>query len=133
MQTLQPPGWPRPKGYSNGIAVEGKMVFVAGEIGWNPVTEKVEVEAFADQFRQALENIKAILAEAGATPEHLVRMTWFITDKEEYLAQLKEVGAAYREVFGRVYPVMAVIEVKGLMEPGAKVEIEATAVIPRGA
>jgi enamine deaminase RidA (YjgF/YER057c/UK114 family) len=133
MQILQPPGWPRAKGYSNGIAVEGKMVFVAGEIGWNPVTEKIEVDSFAGQLKQALENTVAILAEAGAKPEHIVRMTWFITDKKEYLASLREVGAAYRDVIGKHYPVMAAIEIKGLMEPGAKIEIETTAIIPTGA
>ena len=131
MQFLQPPDWPRPRGYSNGVVAEGRMVFIAGEIGWNPVTEKVEETSFGGQFRVALQNIVAILKEADAGPEHLVRMTWFITSKDEYLSSLKEVGQAYREVIGKHYPVMAVIEVKGLMEDGAKVEIEATAVVPR--
>lgn len=130
MEFLHPPGWPRAKGYSNGIKAKGTMVFVAGEIGWNPATEKVEIADFPGQFRQALENTVAILAEAGAKPEHICRMTWFITDKAAYLARAKEVGQAYRDVIGRHYPVMAVIEVKGLMEPGALVEIETTAVIP---
>ena len=130
MEFLQPPDWPRAKGYSNGIKARGTFVFVAGEIGWNPVTEKVETENFAEQFRQALLNIKAVLEEAGAETSHVVRMTWFITSKAEYLSQLREVGQAYRDVFGRHYPVMAVIEIKDLMEDGAKVEIEATAVIP---
>lgn len=130
MEFLQPPDWPRAKGYSNGVAARGKLVFVAGEIGWDPVTEKIEAEDFPGQFRQALKNIVAILDQAGAKPEHIVRMTWFITDKQEYLSALKDVGAAYREVIGKHFPVMAVVEVKGLMEPGAKVEIETTAVIP---
>ncbi len=130
MEFLQPPDWPRAKGYSNGIKAKGTMVFVAGEIGWNPVTEKIEIEDFPGQFRQALENTVAVLAEAGAKPEHICRMTWFITDKEAYLSQAREVGQAYRDVIGRHYPVMAAIEVKGLMEPGALVEIETTAVIP---
>ena len=132
MEFLQPPDWPRAKGYSNGIKAKGTMVFVAGEIGWNPVTEKVEHQDFPGQFRQALKNTVAILAEAGAGPEHICRMTWFVTDKNAYLAQAAEVGQAYREVIGRHYPVMAVIEVKGLMEPGAMVEIETTAIIPDG-
>jgi enamine deaminase RidA (YjgF/YER057c/UK114 family) len=123
MEFLQPPDWPRPKGYSNGVAAKGTMVFVAGEIGWNPVTEKVELTEFADQTRQALENVVAVLAQAGAKPEH-------VTDKQEYLSNLRGIGEAYRAVIGKHFPVMAAIEVKGLMEPGAKLEIEATAVIP---
>lgn len=130
MEFLQPPGWPRPKGYSNGVAAKGKMVFVAGEIGWNPETEKVEIEDFAGQFRQALLNVVTVLDQAGAKPEHIVRMTIYLTDKQEYLSSLKGVGEAYREVIGKHYPVMAAIEISGLMEPGAKVEIETTAVIP---
>ena len=130
MEFLQPPDWPRAKGYSNGVKAKGTMVFVAGEIGWNPRTEKVEIDDFAGQFRQALENTVAILKEAGAAPDHICRMTWFVTDKHAYLSQAKEVGQAYRDVIGRHYPVMAVIEVKGLMEPGAMVEIETTAIIP---
>jgi enamine deaminase RidA (YjgF/YER057c/UK114 family) len=130
MRTLLPPGWPRPKGYSNGIAAEGRFVFVAGEVGWNPQTETFETADFVAQFRQALKNILAILAEGGAKPEHMVRMTWYVTDKAEYLANLKGVGEAWREIVGRVFPCMAAIEVKGLMEPEAKIEIETTAVIP---
>jgi len=130
MQFLQPPDWPRAKGYSNGIAAKGTMVFVAGEIGWNPVTETVVSDDFCAQFRQALENTLAILREANAGPEHIARMTWFITDKKAYLDDARAVGQAYRDVIGKHYPVMAVIEVKGLMEPGAMVEIETTAVIP---
>jgi enamine deaminase RidA (YjgF/YER057c/UK114 family) len=131
MQTLLPPGWPRPKGYANGIAAEGRLVFVAGEVGWNPRTEKFEAKDFVGQLRQALENIVAILAEGGAKPEHIVRMTWYITDKREYLANLAGAGEAWRAVLGRVFPCMAAIEVKGLMEPEAKIEIETTAVVPR--
>lgn len=131
MQTLLPPGWPRPKGYSNGIAAEGRFVFVAGEVGWNPLTEKFEAKDFIGQFRQTLQNIVAILAEAGARPEHIVRMTWYVTDKREYLANLAAVGEAWRAIMGRVFPCMAAIEVKGLMEPEAKIEIETTAVVPK--
>jgi enamine deaminase RidA (YjgF/YER057c/UK114 family) len=129
MEILQPPGWPRPKGYSNGIVAGGRMVFLAGMVGWT-AEEVFETDRFAGQARQALENIVALLAEAGAEPGHLVRLTWFVSDKEEYLAQLTEIGTAYREVIGRHYPAMAVIEVRGFIEPGAKLEIEATAVIP---
>jgi enamine deaminase RidA (YjgF/YER057c/UK114 family) len=130
MEILQPPDWPRAKGYSNGIKARGSLVFVAGEIGWNPKTEKIETDDFVGQFRQTLENIVAILAEGGAGPEHIVRMTWFVTDKQEYLSNLSGIGEAYRDVIGRNYPTMAAIEIKGLMEPGAKIEIETTAVVP---
>ena len=130
MRTLLPPGWPRPKGYANGIAAEGKFVFVAGEVGWNPETEKFEKKDFVGQFRQTLQNVAAILAEGGAKPEHMVRMTWYVTDKAEYLANLRGVGDAWREIMGRVFPCIAAIEVKGLMEPDAKIEIETTAVVP---
>ena len=130
MQTLLPPGWPRTKGYSNGIAAAGKFVFVAGEVGWDPLTEKFEAKDFVGQFRQALKNIVAIMAEAGAKPEHMVRQTWYVTDKAEYLASLKGVGEAWRDIMGRVFPCIACVEVKGLMENDAKVEIETTAVMP---
>ena len=129
MEMLQPPGWPRAKGYSNGIAAKGTMVFTAGLVGWNE-NEEFETDDFAGQARQAFENIVAVLAEAGAKPEHIVRITWYVGDKEEYLGALKDVGAAYRDIIGRHYPAMAVIEVKGLVEAGAKMEMEATAVIP---
>jgi enamine deaminase RidA (YjgF/YER057c/UK114 family) len=129
MQILQPPGWPRPKGYSNGIVAQGKMVFVAGQVGWNE-KEEFESDALEDQVRQALENIMAVLRETGAGPEHIVRMTWYVTHKQEYLDKQKEIGAAYRDVVGRNFPVMALVQVAGLVEAGAKVEIEATAVIP---
>lgn len=131
MEILQPPGWKRPKGYSNGIAASGRMVFVAGQIGWN-AEERIESDDFADQFRQALANIVAVLAEAGAGPEHIVRMTMYFTDKRDYLDRLAEVGAAYRETIGRNWPAMAAVEVSALMEDRAKVEIEATAVVPEG-
>ena len=129
MEMLQPPGWPRAKGYSNGIAAKGTMVFTAGLVGWNE-NEEFETDDFAGQARQAFENIVAVLAEAGAKPEHIVRITWYVGDKEEYLGALKDVGAAYRDIIGRHYPAMAVIEVKGFVEEGAKMEMEATAVIP---
>ena len=132
MQTLLPPGWPRPKGYSNGILAEGRMVFVAGEIGWNPLTEKFEHKDFVGQLRQALQNTVAILAAGGAKPDHVVRQTWFLTDRKEYLANLAAVGQVWRETMGKVFPAMAAIEVKGLMEAEAKIEIETTAVIPKG-
>lgn len=126
---LQPPGWPRAKGYSNGIVASGQTIYVGGMVGWNE-KEEFETDDFAGQFRQVLLNIIAVLNEAGATAEHIVRMTWYIGDKREYLSSLKSIGEAYREIIGRHYPVMAVIEVKGFIEDGAKLEIEATAVIP---
>ena len=130
MQILQPPGWARPKGFSNGIAVRGgTTVYIAGQIGWN-AEELFEHITFAGQFRQALQNIVAVLAQAGGRPEHLVRLTWYVIDKQEYLASVREVGAAYREVIGRHYPTMAVVQVTGLVESAARLEIEATAVIP---
>lgn len=131
MQILQPPGWPRPKGFSNGVAVEGRLVFVAGMIGWNSNSE-FETDDFTGQVRQALVNIVAVLAEAGAGPHHIARMTWYVTDKKEYLERLREVGQVYREVIGNHFPVMALIQVSALVEDRAKVEIETTAVLPRG-
>jgi len=130
MQILQPPGWARPKGFSNGIVVSGgRTVYIAGQVGWTGEGAWQE-RGFAGQFRQALANIVAVLAEAGGRPEHLVRLTWYVLDKQEYLASLKEVGAAYRELIGKHYPVMAVLQVSGLVEDRARLEIEATAVIP---
>ena len=131
MEILQPPGWKRPKGYSNGVAASGRMVFVAGQVGWS-TDEVFESDVFADQFRQALINVVAVLHQAGAGPEHIVRMTMYFTDKREYLDQLAEVGAAYRATIGRNYPAMAAVEVSALMEDRSKVEIEATAVVPEG-
>ena len=129
MQVLQPPAWARAKGFSNGIAAEGRLVFIAGQIGWTGQGEWKE-RSFAGQFRQTLKNILEVLAQAGGGPEHLVRLTWYILDKKEYLASLKEVGAAYRELMGKNYPTMAVVQVVALVEEEARLEIEATAVIP---
>jgi enamine deaminase RidA (YjgF/YER057c/UK114 family) len=128
-QTLQPPAWARPKGFANGIAATGRLVFIAGQVGWTGQGEWKE-RSFAGQFRQALQNIIAVLEEANGKPEHLVRLTWYVLDKKEYLASLKEVGAAYRELMGRHYPTMAVVQVSGLVEDEARLEIEATAVVP---
>ena len=128
MQILQPPGWARAKGFANGIACKGTLVFIAGQIGWTG-EGRWEASDFAGQFRQALKNILAVLAEAKGKPEHIVRLTWYVLDKQEYLGALQEVGAAYRELVGRNYPAMSVVVVAGLLEPRAKVEIEATAVI----
>ena len=132
MTILQPPGWAKPKGFSNGIAASGKQVFIAGQIGWTGES-KWEAKGFAGQFRQTLKNTLEVLAEAGGKPEHIVRMTWYILDKKEYLAAIKEVGAAYRELLGRHYPAMAVVQVSGLIEDQARLEIETTAVIPETA
>lgn len=129
MDLLLPEGWPRPKGYANGIAASGRVIAVAGQVGWDPRTEKVVSPDFAAQTKQALLNIRDVLAAAGAEPRHVVRLTWYVTDKAEYEAAKAAVGAAYREVFGAHYPAMTLVVVAGLLEPGAKVEIEATAVI----
>jgi len=128
-EILHPAGWARARGYANGVLASGRMVFVGGQVGWNAAQE-FETDDFAGQVRQALENIAAVLAEAGAGPEHLVRLTWYVTDKAEYLAGLKDIGAAYRDVIGRHFPAMALVQVTALVEDRAKVEIEATAVIP---
>lgn len=128
-QVLQPPGWPRPRGYANGIAASGRMVFTGGVVGWN-AEERFAAADFAGQFRQVALNTLAILAEAGAAPDHIVRMTWYVVSREEYLGAVKEVGATYRELFGRNFPAMAVVEVSGLVEPAARLEIETTAVVP---
>lgn len=129
MKHLLPDGWPRPKGYSNGISVNGgKTIYVAGLIGWN-AQEEFESDKLTDQFRKTLENIVAVLAAGGAGPEHIVRMTWYITDKSEYLDSIKEIGAIYRDVIGKNYPTMACVEVSALMEDKAKIEIETTAII----
>jgi enamine deaminase RidA (YjgF/YER057c/UK114 family) len=129
LQILQPPGWARAKGFSNGIACAGKLVFIAGQIGWTG-EGKWEARDFAGQFRQAIKNILAVLAEANGKPEHIVRLTWYVLDKQEYLDSLKGVGEAYRELMGRHYPTMAVGQVSGLVEDEARLEIEATAVVP---
>jgi enamine deaminase RidA (YjgF/YER057c/UK114 family) len=129
MTILQPPGWPRPKGYSCGVSAEGTSVFVSGQIGWDE-HGRFPVSDIAGQVRTALKNVLTVLGEAGARPEHVVRMTWFITDKRAYLAAQREIGEAYREVMGRHFPTMSVLEVSALLEDDANVEIEATAVIP---
>ncbi len=126
---LQPAGWPRPRGYSNGIAVCGRQIFVAGQIGWD-AQGRFESARLADQVKQALANICAVLATAGAGPEHIVRLTWYVTSREEYHAEIADIGAAYRSVMGKNFPVMSVVQVVALMESAAKVEIEATAVVP---
>ena len=129
MQILQPPGWARARGFSYGIAASGRLVFIAGQIGWTG-EGKWEARDFAGQFRQALKNILDVLKEAKGGPEHIVRLTWYVIDKQEYLGSVKEVGAAYRELMGRHYPTMAVVQVSGLVEEEARLEIEATAVVP---
>ena len=126
---LQPNGWPRPRGYSNGIVANGRTVFVAGTIGWN-AHEQFETDDFAGQVRQALQNIVTVLAEAGAGPEHICRMTWYVVDKREYLAAAPEIGQAHREIIGRNYPVMTAVQVTALIEDRARVEIEVTAMVP---
>jgi enamine deaminase RidA (YjgF/YER057c/UK114 family) len=128
-QVLQPSGWPAPKGYANGMAADGRLVVTGGVIGWDP---QGNLPAdFVAQVRQTLSNISAILAEGGAKPEHLVRLTWYVVDMEEYLSNLKTLGQAYRELFGTHYPAMALVQVVRLVEKAARVEIEATAVVPR--
>jgi enamine deaminase RidA (YjgF/YER057c/UK114 family) len=129
MQVLQPAGWARPHGYSNGVAVEGRQVFVAGQIGWN-AEQRFEHVDLVGQVRQALRNIVEVLAAADAKPEHITRMTWYLIDRREYLAQAAAIGAAYREIIGRHYPAMTAVQVGALMEDTALVEIEVTAVIP---
>ena len=126
---LQPPGWAPAKGYANGVAARGTLVFVGGQIGWN-AQQQFETDDFIEQTRQTLQNVVAVLKEAGAGPEHLVRMTWYVIDRVEYNARLKELGAAYREVIGKHFPAMTCVEVAALMEARAKVEIEVTAVLP---
>lgn len=130
MRILLPEGWPRPKGYANGVEADGRIVFVAGQIGWTP-EGKFEATTLPAQFAQTLDNTLAVLACANAGPEHVARMTWYITDKSAYLAALAELGAIWREKMGKNYPAMAVVEVKALIEDAALIEIEATAVVPR--
>jgi enamine deaminase RidA (YjgF/YER057c/UK114 family) len=129
-RALEPEGWPSPKGYANGVVTSGTVIVLAGQIGWNPVTASFESDDFVPQVRQALVNIAALLHEAGAEPSHLVRLTWFITDRDAYLGARREIGVAYREVMGRNYPPMSVVVVSALIEARALVEIEATAVLP---
>ncbi len=129
MQILQPEGWPRPVGYANGVAAEGRLVFVAGQVGWD--TQERLADGLVAQVRQALENVLAVLRAGGAGPEHLVRLTWYVRDVEAYRSARPEIGRVYREVIGRSFPAMAVVQVAALFEEGAEVEIEATAVVPR--
>ena len=129
MRVLQPPGWTPPKGYANGIAARGTTVFVSGQVGWN-AEQRFESDDFVPQARLALQNVVAILREAGAGPEHIARLTWYVVDKREYVASYPALGTVYREVIGRNFPAMTAIEVKSLIEDRARVEIEATAVVP---
>lgn len=128
-EVLQPDGWAAPLGYANGMAASGRIVTVGGQIGWN-AAQQFESDDLIDQIRQTLANIVAVLAAGGATPAHLVSLTWYLTDVEEYSARLKEVGGAYRDTIGRNFPAMAVVQVVRLVEPRAKVEIQATAIVP---
>jgi enamine deaminase RidA (YjgF/YER057c/UK114 family) len=129
MRVLQPEGWARPKGYANGVEAKGRLVFVAGQIGWDR-DQRFVAKDFAGQFEQALANIVAVLVEAGAGPEHVVRLTWFVTDKKAYLAEARRVGEIYRRIMGRNFPAMSVVQVAALVEDQALIEIEATAVVP---
>jgi enamine deaminase RidA (YjgF/YER057c/UK114 family) len=129
MELLHPKHWRSAKGFANGVAAQGRLVFVAGQVGWN-ADQQFASDDFVAQVEQALGNIREVLAQAGASPEHLTRLTWYVTDKGEYIARLKEVGQAYRRVLGRHFPAMTLVQVVGLLEERAKVEIEATAVIP---
>ncbi|QOL48937.1 RidA family protein [Massilia litorea] len=129
MEFLQPEGWAKPRGYANGISASGRMVFVSGMVGWDS-QGVFHTDDFAGQVRQALANIVAVLAEGGAGPEHIVRMTWYVLDKKEYVAAWPEIGAAYRELIGRHFPTMSAVQVAGLVEDRARVEIEVTAVVP---
>jgi enamine deaminase RidA (YjgF/YER057c/UK114 family) len=130
MRILQPAGWRSPRGYANGVAAEGRLVFVAGQIGWD-ATGTIVSDDLVDQLRQTLENTLAVLREADAGPEHVVRMTWYVTDKCEYRARAREIGETYRALMGRHYPAMAAVEVSALIQDRAKIEIETTAVVPK--
>ena len=129
MKLLQPAGWAEPRGYANGVMAKGAMIFVGGQIGWN-AQQQFESDDFIAQTRQALQNILAVLQAGGAGPEHMVRMTWYVVDRVEYIARLKELGAAYREVMGKNFPAMTCVEVSALVEERARIEIEVTAVLP---
>jgi enamine deaminase RidA (YjgF/YER057c/UK114 family) len=129
LEAVHPDGWPRGSGYSHAMAAEGRILCVAGQVGWDPVTQQVVPGGFVAQAEQALRNVAAILAAAGARPEHAARMTWYITDRQAYLDGLRDVGAAYRRIFGNHYPAMSVVVVSGLIEPGALLEIEVTAIV----
>jgi len=130
VKTLLPPGWPRPKGYANAVSASGRLIFTAGVIGWD-AQERIVAPGLAGQFRQILLNTLAILAEDGAGPEHVVRMTWYVVDRDEYVGSLAETGAIYRSLMGKHYPAMAVVQVAGLVEPAARIEIETIAVVPQ--
>ena len=130
MSVLRPDGWAAPRGYADGVVARGRVVALAGQIGWDPTTQTIVSDDFAAQAAQALANVARLLAEAGAEPPHLVRLTWFVTDRDEYLAARRALASAYREALGTWYPAMSVVIVAGLLEPRAKVEIEATAVLP---
>ena len=129
MKIVQPAGWPRPSGYANGVIASGRVVAVSGQIGWNPTTGTFETDEMAAQARQALDNLVVVLRAAGAEPRHVVRLTWYVTDRAAYLTARREIGDAYRTLFGNHYPAMSVVIVAGLLDPRAKVEIEATAVL----
>jgi enamine deaminase RidA (YjgF/YER057c/UK114 family) len=129
-QILLPEGWPRPRGYSNGVLAEGRQIFVAGQVGWD-AQGRFESPDLAGQVKQSLENVLAVLAAADAGPEHIVRLTWYVTSRDEYHAELQQIGTAYRAVMGKHFPAISVVQVVALMEAQAKVEIEATAVIPK--
>ena len=129
MQPINPEGWPRPRGYSNGLVAYGRLLFVAGQIGWDD-TGVIRSDAFLDQAERALRNVLAVVHAAGGRPEHVARLTWYVTDKREYLACVRDLGKVYRELFGSHYPVMSLVQVSALLEERARVEIEATAVLP---
>ena len=129
-ETIQPDGWPRPSGYANAVSATGRVIAVAGQVGWNPRTSQFESDSLVAQAAQALRNVVAILEAAGAQPRHVVRLTWYVTDRLAYQNATREIGAEYREVFGSHYPAMTLVIVAGLLEPRALVEIEATAVVP---
>jgi enamine deaminase RidA (YjgF/YER057c/UK114 family) len=130
VKVIQPPGWPRPTGYANAMLASGRVLAVSGQIGWNPATETFETDEMAAQVRQALDNLVVVLRAAGAEPRHVARLTWYVTDRSDYLASRREIGEAYRALFGDHYPAMSVIVVAGLLDRRAKVEIEATAILP---
>ena len=129
MQILQPPGWAKPRGYANGVAASGRLVFISGQIGWDD-QGRFHATDFVGQARQAIQNVLAVLAEAGGRPEHITRLMWYVVDKQEYVASYKELGVVYRELMGSHYPAMTAVQVAALIEDAAKVEIEAIAVIP---
>jgi len=130
MEIINPRGWPRPTGYANAVVASGRVIVVSGQVGWNPASEQFETDELAAQARQALDNLVVVLRAAGAEPEHVVRLTWYVTDRESYVESRREIGEAYRALFGHHYPAMSVVIVAGLLERQAKVEIEATAVVP---